>query len=97
MNTGTSKFGSGLGIKAYVLLLVSVTLIFAYLIFRNVVEIGDIDAQITELNAQIADEEKKRADLELEQEKLYEEDSVVELARERLGLVKPDEIIFMKN
>ncbi len=53
-----------------------------------------VQQELAEHEKRLEIKEQQRQDLELEIERLQETDYIEILARERLGLVKPDEVIF---
>ncbi len=53
-----------------------------------------IEQELAEYEFRLQEYEQRQADLKLEIERLQETDYIEALARERLGLVKPDEVIF---
>ena len=53
-----------------------------------------IEKELAEYENRLLEYEKRKAELELEIKRLQETGYIETLARERLGLVKPDEIIF---
>ncbi len=53
-----------------------------------------IKQELADYEAKVLDQERRRDDLQAEIERLQDPDYIEILARERLGLVKPDEIIF---
>ncbi len=71
---------------------------FLFAAFRFIVQqplLNKYDKKISELNEQIAQEEKNKAHYE-ELKKLYETDEYQkQLARERLGLVEENEKVFI--
>ncbi len=50
--------------------------------------------KLKEYESKAAEHRQRQSELELEIERLHENDYIEVLARERLGLVKPDEVIF---
>ncbi len=53
-----------------------------------------IEQELAEYEFRLQEYEQRQADLKLEIERLQETDYIEALARERLGLVKPEEVIF---
>ncbi len=53
-----------------------------------------ITEKLEEYESRVAEHKQRQSELELEIERLHEIDYIEVLARERLGLVKPDEVVF---
>lgn len=82
----TYKFVSAVGILVIVGLLIMVAA-------QHLQQIK-IEEELTKYEDRVIEYEQSKAELEMEIERLQETGYIETLARERLGLVKPDEIIF---
>lgn len=82
----------GVGSAAAILCAV---LIFASFGLRE--RINDYDAVVRNLQEQIAQQQMESQELERESEYIKTEEYIEQIARDRLGLVKPNEIIFQKS
>jgi len=73
-----------------VLIIIALVLIIGVQYFQKL----KIEQELAEHEFRLQEYEQRQADLKLEIERLQETDYIEALARERLGLVKPDEVIF---
>lgn len=89
------KKGTGIGVIAFIVLILFG--IISYRRFGLEQEEATKDADIKKLNTQISEQEERAVDLEnlsiYNESKQYIED----IAREKLGLVYEDEIIFQRE
>lgn len=76
---------------------IAMTVIVGYNVHEMKIELKEQDEKIEEINAEI--EEQTRRKKELEEYKDYTEtdEFVEDVAREKLGLVHEDEVIFIKD
>ena len=83
--------------KTWTILLVTliVLVVFSVGIIRNYREQRDLDAHIRELQESIAEASEARASLEAQKDRELTDEDMIRIARERFGLVFPNEIIFM--
>lgn len=81
-------------LKAVVLISVVIILILAYQSIRLVQISKSLEKQIEESKIELATQEQKFKKLEKEKEEINTLESVEKIARDKLGLVKKDEIVF---
>ncbi|MBO7364170.1 MAG: septum formation initiator family protein [Lachnospiraceae bacterium] len=82
-------------IRLVVLVTLIVLVVFSVGIIRNYREQRDLDAHIRELQESIAEASEARASLEAQKDRELTDEDMIRIARERFGLVFPNEIIFM--
>ena len=68
----------------------------AYSFITQQVKINSLNKEIKQLEAQISDEEKRSSELEEKMKEIDTPEYIEKIAREELGMVAPDEIIFME-
>lgn len=68
---------------------------FAYTIVGQEQLIRDKQSQITSINQKIEDEKSKNVELKKQKDQVNSNEYVEKVAREKLGMVKPDERIFV--
>lgn len=84
-------------IMSAILLIIAIAAIWlAYSFITQQIKINSLNKEIKQLETQIADEEKRSAELEAKMEEIDTPEYIEKIAREELGMVAPDEIIFME-
>ncbi len=86
------KEGTGIGIIVFVVLI-----LFAIVTYRRIglsEEKDKAQVNLTRLDAQIQKEKERQTDIENFREHTKTQEYIEEIAREKLGLVYEDEIIF---
>ena len=73
------------------------TIIVGYSVHEMRAELREKDEKIESLNEQIADEERRKEEIENYKEYVETDEFVEDTAREKLGLVYEDEIVFIKE
>jgi cell division protein FtsL len=68
---------------------------FAYTLSGQEQIIRDKQSQLTSINQKIEDEKSKNAELKKQKDQVNSNEYVEKVAREKLGMVKPDERIFV--
>ena len=76
---------------------IAMTIIVGYSVHEMKTELKAKDERIENLNEQIADEEKRKEEIEDYKEYVETDEFVEDTAREKLGLVYEDEIVFIKE
>ncbi len=86
-----------LKVKANLVLLLVLTFIFAYVFVMQYIEYRKISLQVAEYN-ELIEQEKKETERLNEQLLYAESDAYIEkIAREQLGFVYPNEVIFYND
>ncbi len=75
--------------------LLCLVLMFGSLRLRD--RVDEYDAVARSLQAQIEEQQEESRELERESEYIKTEEYIEQIARDKLGLVKPNEIIFQKE
>ena len=79
------------------IVVIVMTIIVGYSVYNMKIELKENQERIEKLNGEIANEEKHAEEIK-EYEKYIETDEFVEdTAREKLGLVYEDEVVFIKE
>lgn len=73
------------------------TIIVGYSVHEMNIELKEKQEKIDNLNEQIADEEKRKEENEEYKEYVETDEFVEDTAREKLGLVYEDEVVFIKE
>ena len=73
------------------------TIIVGYSVFEMNLELKAKQERIDSLNEQIADEEQRKEEIEEYKEYVETDEFVEDTAREKLGLVYEDEVVFIKE
>ena len=73
------------------------TIIVGYSVHEMRAELKEKDEKIESLNQQIADEEKRKEEIKNYKQYVERDEFVEDTAREKLGLVYEDEIVFIKE
>ena len=73
------------------------TIIVGYSVHEMNLELKAKQEKIDSLNEQIADEEKRKEEIEAYKEYVETDEFVEDTAREKLGLVYEDEVVFIKE
>jgi cell division protein FtsL len=88
------KKKSRLVLALYIAFWAAVLIMFGGLFISQMESYNELQAELTRLNAQIAREQAEQERLQL-QLNLFDGDAYIEqLARDRLGMVRPNEIVF---
>ena len=85
--------------KMYLMLVLAIVMVFGYLIRGNLMGIGQTQINVNEVGRRLRDEQSETLRIERERERNNTDnnDFVEKIAREKLGLVMPGEIIFIKK
>ncbi len=83
--------------KSVVVILIALAVIWlGYSFISQQIQINSLNKEIKQLEVQIADEEKRKQELEEKMKEIDTPEYIERVARDELGLVAPDEIIFME-
>ncbi len=91
---GTKKRKKRAGLKTITVMVLIICGIVTYSRTQLDDEAAELARQIESLNRQIDEEEARTAEIEEERAYVQTKKYIEEMAREKLGLVYPDEIIF---
>ena len=90
-----SKSKKGVKFMVQMLVWAFIVAFFAYFSYQNIIKLYQVKANAASIQKQIDAETAHTADIQKEME-YQESDAFIEkVAREQLGLVKPDEIVFV--
>ncbi len=92
-----TKAKSAFGAVFQLIIWVVVILFFAYITYFNVQKMQVIEREKLEIQDEIEAANKKTQELNQASEYIETDEFVEKVAREQLGLVMPDEIIFIKR
>lgn len=81
--------------RIYLLITLCVMAYFTYLMIGQERIIRDKNSQITGVNQKIDDEKSRNAELKKQKEQVNSPEYVEKIARDQLGMVKPDEKVFV--
>ena len=73
------------------------TIIVGYSVYNMKIELNENKEKIESLNKDIAKEEKRKEEIEEYKEYTETDEFVEDTAREKLGLVYEDEVVFIKE
>lgn len=73
------------------------TIIVGYSVHQMNIELKEKQERIESLNEQIADEEKRKEEIDEYKDYVETDEFVEDTAREKLGLVYEDEVVFIKD
>jgi cell division protein DivIC len=73
------------------------TIIVGYSVYNMKIELNENKEKIESLNKDIAKEEKRKEEIEEYKEYTETDEFVEDTAREKLGLVYEDEVVFIKG
>ena len=76
---------------------IAIIAFFAYISYSNVLKLNELHSIEASVQSEIDLENKKTADLQKEQEYQKSDAFIEKIAREQLGLIKKDEILFIKR
>jgi len=85
------------GVVAQLIVWAVIIAFFAYITYFNVQKLTVIQAEKVEVEDEISEANRKTDELNITQEYQETDEFVEKVAREQLGLVMPDEIIFIKK
>lgn len=81
--------------KVYILVTLCVMAYFAYLMIGQEQIIRDKSNQIASVNQKIEDEKSKTEELKKQKDQVNSPEYIEKIARDQLGMVKPDEKVFV--
>lgn len=77
-------------------LIFAIVVYLGYNFISQQVQINALNNDISELDAQILEEESRKKELEKKKKEIDTPEYIEKIAREELDLVAPDEIVFME-
>lgn len=86
----------GLKFKLHIAVLIGIICVFGYAIYGNLANIYAVNMQTAEVQARIDNEKELSADIREQIDNIHSDEMIEKIAREKLGYVMPDEIIFIK-
>lgn len=81
--------------RVYLLVTLCVMAYLTYLMIGQERIIRDKSSQITSVNQKIEDEKSKNTELNKQKEQVNSPEYIEKIARDQLGMVKPDEKVFV--
>ncbi|MGM0549187.1 MAG: FtsB family cell division protein [Bacillota bacterium] len=83
-------------LNPFVIIFILIIVIFAgFNFYQNMVKLNKIESRIEKIELQIAESEAKQKDLEAKIKNSNSDEYIEEVAREKLGLVKKGEKVFI--
>ena len=79
------------------IVVIVLTIIVGYRVYNMKIELNENKEKIESLNKEYAEEEKRKEEIAEYQEYTQTDEFVEDVAREKLGLVHDDEIVFIKE
>lgn len=79
------------------IVVIVLTIIVGYRVYNMKIELNENKEKIESLNKEYAEEEKRKEEIAEYQEYTQTDEFVEDVAREKLGLVYDDEIVFIKE
>ena len=79
------------------IVVIVLTIVVGYRVYNLKVQLNENKEKIESLNKEYAEEEKRREEIAEYQEYTQTDEFVEDVAREKLGLVYDDEIVFIKE
>ena len=79
------------------IVVIVLTIIVGYRVYNMKIELNENKEKIESLNKEYAEEEKRKEEIAEYQEYTQTDEFVEDVAREKLGLVYEDEIVFVKE
>lgn len=79
------------------LIIAAIVCIVSVVLIRQQIELNSYNKKISELNTEIKTEEKRTKEIEKKAELYASDDYIEKVARDELGLVKPDEKVFVDS
>jgi cell division protein DivIC len=73
------------------------TIIVGYSVYNMKIELNENKEKIESLNKELDDQEKRKEEIAEYQEYIQTDEFVEDTAREKLGLVYEDEVVFIKE
>ncbi len=91
------KVNKGFSFKTVKFVLAAVlTVYIGYTWVSQQIQLNSLKSEITELDSDIAKEEKRKQELEEKKKQVNTPEYIEKIARDELDLVAPDEIVFME-
>ncbi|MFW5787293.1 MAG: FtsB family cell division protein [Bacillota bacterium] len=81
--------------KVLIIILVVLLIFMGTKFYRNAVRINELENEISNLNKDIENTREENDEMELMLENIDEDEFIEKMAREKLGLVKPGEILLI--
>ena len=101
IDKGKKKKAKRQSARSGVFMITAVVLVLCFVLTYNSIgmkaSLREKDAQIEELQNQVDEQEQIKSDLEKESDYIKSDDYVEEIARDKLGLVHDNEIVFKKQ
>ena len=91
------KTHNKMGMILIAIAVIVMTIIVGYSVYNMKIELNENKARIESLNKELDSEEKRKVEIAEYQEYIETDEFVEEVAREKLGLVHDDEIVFIKE
>ena len=79
------------------IVVIVLTIIVGYRVYNMKIELNENKEKIESLNKEYAEEEKRKEEIAEYQKYTQTDEFVEDVAREKLGLVHDDEIVFIKE
>lgn len=91
------KTHNKMGMTLIAIAVIVMTIIVGYSVYNMKIELNENKEKIESLNKELDDQEKRKEEIAEYQEYIQTDEFVEDTAREKLGLVYEDEVVFIKE